>query len=160
MLFYLPALNFRGAPYFYKRPTPVRLERKLQELGSTRGPQDLEVLSLTEDLARLLSDQGDFAAARDLQEGVLEAKAHLLGEEHPNTLETMSELAETLWAQGDLAGARRLWYVRHTQHGFHLLRPYGDPAIQHGDLYEHCCEWRSDLPDRKTTRLNSSHLVI
>jgi tetratricopeptide (TPR) repeat protein len=84
------------------------LERKLQDLGSTRGPEDLEVLSLNERLAGLLSDQGDFAAARRLQEGVLAAKARLLGEEHPATIESMGDLASTLRAQGDLAGARRL----------------------------------------------------
>jgi tetratricopeptide (TPR) repeat protein len=84
------------------------LERKLQDLGSTRGPEDLEVLSLNERLAGLLSDQGDFAAARRLQEGVLAAKARLLGEEHPDTLSSMNNLASTLRAQGDYAGARRL----------------------------------------------------
>src|ERR1022692_4840461 len=41
-----------------------QLERRLQELTSTRGPEDPEVLSLAERLARLLLDRGDFAGAR------------------------------------------------------------------------------------------------
>src|ERR1019366_6817182 len=84
------------------------LERKLQDLGATRGPEDLEVRSLNERLAGLLSDQGDFAAARRLQEGVLEATTRVLGEENPAALASMNNLASTLRAQGDLAGARRL----------------------------------------------------
>jgi Flp pilus assembly protein TadD len=38
---------------------------------------------------------------------VLEAR-RLLGEEHPDMLAVMSDLAGTLYAQGDLAGARKL----------------------------------------------------
>ncbi len=34
--------------------------------------------------------------------------ARLLGKEHPNTLTSMNNLAQTLYAQGDLAGARKL----------------------------------------------------
>src|ERR1035438_3201322 len=38
-----------------------RLEHQLRELGATRGPDDPEVLSLTERLARLLLDQNGTA---------------------------------------------------------------------------------------------------
>src|ERR1022692_2030511 len=85
-----------------------QFERRLQELTSTRGPEDPEVLSLTERLARLLMDQGDFAGARRLEERVLQARTRVLGQEHPDALASMSNLAETLRAQGDLDGARRL----------------------------------------------------
>ena len=34
--------------------------------------------------------------------------ARLLGKEHPDTLTSMNNLAQTLYAQGDLAGARKL----------------------------------------------------
>ena len=37
-----------------------------------------------------------------------EVSRRVLGEEHPNTLTSMNNLAETLRAQGDLAGAREL----------------------------------------------------
>jgi tetratricopeptide (TPR) repeat protein len=52
--------------------------------------------------------QGDLAGARGLQEQVLEVSHRLLGEEHPDTLRAMGNLAGTLKAQGDLAGARGL----------------------------------------------------
>ena len=42
------------------------------------------------------------------QERVLEVRARVLGEEHPDTLTSMGNLAVTLSAQGDHAGARQL----------------------------------------------------
>ncbi|MGA2327596.1 MAG: tetratricopeptide repeat protein [Bryobacteraceae bacterium] len=52
--------------------------------------------------------QGDLAGARRLHEQVLKACRRVLGEEHPDTLRAMGNLAATLWQQGDLAGARPL----------------------------------------------------
>jgi len=40
---------------------------------------------------------------------VLEARARLLGKEHPDTLTSMHNLAGTLYAQGDLAGAEPVY---------------------------------------------------
>jgi tetratricopeptide (TPR) repeat protein len=85
-----------------------RLERQIREFSLTRGPEDAEAISLTEQLARLLMIQGDYAGARLLQERVLGASARVLGGEHHNTLTAMNNLAETLRAQGDLVGAQRL----------------------------------------------------
>jgi Flp pilus assembly protein TadD len=59
-------------------------------------------------LAGMLWAQGDHAAARKLQEQVLEARRRVLGQEHPNTLTAMNNLAGMLWAQGDHAAARKL----------------------------------------------------
>ncbi len=84
------------------------LERKLQELGAARGPEDSQVLSLTTRLALLLRDQGDFAGARRLLEQVVTMLTRLHGAENPDTLRSMNNLAETLRAQGDFAEARRL----------------------------------------------------
>jgi tetratricopeptide (TPR) repeat protein len=42
------------------------------------------------------------------QEQVLEIMARVLGKEHPDTLTSMSNLAQTLYAQGDLTEARTL----------------------------------------------------
>jgi hypothetical protein len=58
--------------------------------------------------ALLASAQGDHAGARRLEERVLEVRTRLQGEEHPDTLTSMSYRAVTMWAQGDHAGARRL----------------------------------------------------
>jgi hypothetical protein len=45
--------------------------------------------------------QREFASARKLQEETLESHRHLLGEEHPDTLTAMADLARTLYRQGD-----------------------------------------------------------
>jgi Tetratricopeptide repeat/TIR domain len=52
--------------------------------------------------------RGNDAGARVLAERVFEGVRRILGEEHPDTLTTMNNLARTLQAQGDLAGAREL----------------------------------------------------
>jgi hypothetical protein len=54
----------------------------------------------------LMNRIGHYPAARALEEPLLEASRRILGEEHPDTLTDMSNLAETLHAQGDLPGAR------------------------------------------------------
>ena len=82
------------------------LERELRELVATRGSEDPEVLSLTSEAGPAFRNQGDFAGARRLQERVLEVRARVLGEEHPDTLTSMGNLAATLWAQGDLREVR------------------------------------------------------
>ena len=55
-------------------------------------------------LAYILSAQGDLAGARKLQEETLAVRRRVLGAEHPNTLTSMNNLADTLNAQGDLRG--------------------------------------------------------
>ena len=44
--------------------------------------------------------------ARDLYERAIEASTHILGEDHPDTLFARSDLGWTLYAQGNLEGAR------------------------------------------------------
>ena len=56
----------------------------------------------------LAGEQGDYAGARQLEERVLEARKRVLGEEHPDTLTSMNNLARTLADQGDYAGAWQL----------------------------------------------------
>ncbi len=58
--------------------------------------------------AILASAQGDHAGARQLAERVLDVMTRLLGEEDPQTLEAMGNLAATLWEQGDHDAARGL----------------------------------------------------
>jgi Flp pilus assembly protein TadD len=59
-------------------------------------------------LGNLAYAQGDLPGARKIQEQVLDASRRVLGEEHPDTLTSMNNLALTLWYQGDLAGARKI----------------------------------------------------
>ena len=53
-------------------------------------------------------ERGAYASAHRLQEQVLAVRRRVFGEEHPDTLTSMSNLAGTLRAQGDHAGARAL----------------------------------------------------
>jgi hypothetical protein len=56
----------------------------------------------------VLGEQGNLAGARELQEHELEESRRVQGEEHPQTLTAMSNLAATLYLQCDLKGAREL----------------------------------------------------
>jgi hypothetical protein len=79
------------------------LAQTLLELG------DLEAAwPLHQEILALLGALGDLTSARRLQEEVLAASVRLVGNEHPHTLSTKSDLALTLLALGDLDGARRL----------------------------------------------------
>jgi hypothetical protein len=60
------------------------------------------------DLAGSLGELGDPDSARQLRKRVLEVRARVLGEEHPDTLSAMNELAGVLVALGDYADARQL----------------------------------------------------
>ena len=53
-------------------------------------------------------NRGAYSQARQLNERVIEVRRRTLGEEHPDTLTSMHNLAATLYEQGDLAGARQL----------------------------------------------------
>ena len=55
------------------------------------------------------SDDPDLKEARRLHEEVLATRRRTLGPEHPDTITSMNNLAETLRSQGDLSGARRLY---------------------------------------------------
>jgi Flp pilus assembly protein TadD len=60
-------------------------------------------------LAVLLRDKGDLAAARPLLERVLAIREKVLGPEHPETASSLNNLTVLLSAQGDLAAARPLF---------------------------------------------------
>jgi hypothetical protein len=80
----------------------------LRLVQSAFAPGEPETVTAMYDQAIDLYDQGDYAAAQDLYEQVLELKTRVLGPEHPGTLRTMGDLASTLGDLGDLAGARDL----------------------------------------------------
>ena len=75
-------------------------------LGSALN--DAETLTLFGWVGRFDHVQGQYAAARVIQQQQLEARRRVQGEEHPDTLTSMNNLASTLRNQGDLAGARKL----------------------------------------------------
>ncbi|WP_147165078.1 tetratricopeptide repeat protein, partial [Pararhodospirillum oryzae] len=57
---------------------------------------------------RFYLEAGVYGAARDAFQAAVEARGRILGPEHPDTLTSQANLALTLHAQGDLAGAREM----------------------------------------------------
>lgn len=75
------------------------------EMGLKFNPGHPELSSW---LANLRPDSGSLAVTAEIQQGRVANLAGELGDEHPDTLAAMSELAETRRKQGDLSGAREL----------------------------------------------------
>ncbi len=73
------------------------------------GPEHPDTATSLNNLACLLKDQGDLAAARPLYERALAIREKALGPEHPDTATSLNNLARLLQEQGDLAGARPLF---------------------------------------------------
>ena len=68
-----------------------------------------DTLKAVRNLAIVLSNQGDLAAARAMYERTLAAEERTLGVEHPSTLATMGSLAAVLLLQGELAAAQEMF---------------------------------------------------
>jgi hypothetical protein len=84
--------------------------------AATFGPEHLDTLATMSERAKTLLEEGDYTAARDLQEQVLEAVTRIHGPEHPETVAAMNNMATVLLLQGDLLAARDLLYeVREAQ---------------------------------------------
>src|SRR5262249_3603783 len=74
------------------------------------GPEDPNTATSLNDLALVLWEKGDFAAARPLQERALPIVEKMLGPEHPSTATNLNNLANILRQEGgDLMGARPLY---------------------------------------------------
>lgn len=69
---------------------------------------DIKTAKLTGWVARYDYLHGAYKSAETLLRRESDIRNRLLGDEHPDTLTTMNNLAETLRAQGDLAGARKI----------------------------------------------------
>jgi hypothetical protein len=90
-----------------------RLHKQV-ELQVTHGrqvvsnPTTADEAALVGWVARYDFARGAYASARTLFDRELDFRGRVLGLDHPDTLISMSNLAETLRAQGDLAGASEL----------------------------------------------------
>ncbi|MBF0394880.1 MAG: tetratricopeptide repeat protein, partial [Alphaproteobacteria bacterium] len=72
----------------------------------SEGADDLEAADLLGWVARYDRERGAYRAAEARYRRQMGIRERFLGTEHPDTLTAMNNLAGTLWAQGDLAGAR------------------------------------------------------
>jgi tetratricopeptide (TPR) repeat protein len=82
----------------------------------------IEDIQLSERVARIFSTKGDDRSALPFEQKALAVRRRVLGDDHPDTLTAMGNLAQTLYAMGDLVGARR--YQEQTLDG--LKRVLGD----------------------------------
>ena len=72
------------------------------------GVTNSDLANLAEWVGRHDSERGAYAAARAVQEQILATRRQLLGEDDPDTLTAMNNLAETMQNQGEFAGVRLL----------------------------------------------------
>lgn len=70
--------------------------------------QPLVAARLHGTLGTFYEDWGQFPPSKQHYQTALDLRRQFQGEQHPETLTAMVNLASTIWAQGDLAGARRL----------------------------------------------------
>ena len=131
-------------------------------------------------LATYLGSSGSYAAARDLQRKILNARERDLGPQHPDTLAARHELGRWTGEAGDLAAARDLFAdllpvrkqvlgAEHpdtltTQHELALLTGQaGDPAAARKQFAELLPVRKQVLgaehPDTLTTRHELAHLI-
>ena len=106
--------------------------------------EDLQTADLMERVARYDCVRGAYKSAEELCRREWDLRNRILGEEHPSTLTTMSNLAETLHDQGDLAGVRKLhnqvlemrWEILGEQHPDTLASMNNLAAVFHaqGDI--------------------------
>jgi tetratricopeptide (TPR) repeat protein len=102
-----------------------------EEVFGHEHPQTMVSLN---NLAVLLQDQGNLAAARPLYERALDIREKVLGPEHPDTAISLDNLALLLQEQGDLAAARSL-FERALSISEKVLGPdHPDTAIELGNL--------------------------
>jgi tetratricopeptide (TPR) repeat protein len=103
----------KAASYFHGHaalPEAKELfERSLAIREKLLGPDHPDTAQSLTNLAFLLNDQGDDAAARPLHERSLAIREKVLGPEHKDTAESLGNLAFMLKQQGDRAAAQRLY---------------------------------------------------
>jgi nephrocystin-3 len=81
----------------------------VREEESQLGSGHPGTLGSVNNLAILLADQGDYAAAEPLYRRALEGSENSLGPDHPDTLRSVGNLARLLRSQGDYAAAGPLF---------------------------------------------------
>ena len=74
----------------------------------TESVEDGETATLLGWLGWYESERGAYGPAIAIRRRQFDAVCHLFGDEHPDTLTAMGNLASALWSQGDLAGGREL----------------------------------------------------
>jgi tetratricopeptide (TPR) repeat protein len=108
-----PELLNRAGRYFHGRAVHAQAASFLREALAIRervlGPEHPDTAQSLNNLAMVLRDQGDLAAARPLYERALTIRERVLGPQDRATAQSLYNLAGLLQAQGNFAGARPLF---------------------------------------------------
>jgi eukaryotic-like serine/threonine-protein kinase len=84
------------------------LRQAADRVANQNDLDPLQVADMLVEAGKLCLEAGDYRLAMNLLQQGMKRLRERLGEEHPATLRSMNNLAETLRAQGDLPGARAL----------------------------------------------------
>ncbi|MCK5228722.1 MAG: tetratricopeptide repeat protein, partial [Desulfobulbaceae bacterium] len=96
--------DYRG----YFQQAMESYKRLLTYYQDENGPDHPDTLTIMGNLAFTLREMGDYSAAKELEEKVLEQRTRILGPDHLDTLTSMDNLAGSLGAMGDHKGAKKL----------------------------------------------------
>jgi tetratricopeptide (TPR) repeat protein len=92
----------------FRRHVVVHLPRKDELLRRTEGVETEGLWRTWTTIGNVLWKEGRWKEAEELQVKVMEARLRVLGEEHPDTLRAMGDLASTYWKQGRSKEAEEL----------------------------------------------------
>jgi len=104
-----------------------RLHREALDLRRRDGDRTLAVAESLNNLAGIERDRQQFDSAAEYLEQALGIRQEILGDEHPLTLQTMSNLGLTRWSQGRVDDARRL--LARAEAGYRGLQESGRGAL-------------------------------
>jgi len=92
----------------FRRHVVVHLPPKDEILGGTNGVKDEGLWRMWTTIGHVLWKEGRWKEAEELDVKVMEARSRVLGEEHPDTLSAMGNLASTYRNQGRWKDAEEL----------------------------------------------------
>jgi tetratricopeptide (TPR) repeat protein len=93
----------------FRRHVVVHLPPKDEILGGTNGVKDEGLWRMWTTIGHVLWKEGRWKEAEELDVKVMEARSRVVGEEHPDTLTAMVNLAATYWNQGRSKEAEELF---------------------------------------------------
>ena len=105
----------------------LRLHLEALDLRRSAEPISLPVAESLNNLAALHFERGEFELAAERLREARAIRGSILGENHPLSLQTCSNLAGALWRTGDRAQAREL--VQQAETGFRALGGDGEDGL-------------------------------
>ncbi|KIK05841.1 hypothetical protein K443DRAFT_90526 [Laccaria amethystina LaAM-08-1] len=99
----------KGQPYGFRRALVTHIRANMEHSTSESNENGVSYLDDAYDkFGKLLYEQGYFKEAENLQIQVLDARNRILGVEHPETINSMANLASTCREQGKYTEAEKL----------------------------------------------------